>query len=97
MLRLLSNGKHKVITGYTVAAGDTVKTGHVATDVWFRELTDEEIYDYIDSAEPYDKAGAYGIQEGASVFVSRIDGDYFNIVGLPVERVYTELGKITKD
>lgn len=88
MIRLLSGGRHQVITGYTVVMGGIYTTGHVSTDVWFRPLSDEEIYDYIDSSSPYDKAGAYGIQEGASVFVPRIDGDYFNIVGLPVERVY---------
>ncbi len=91
MIRLLSGGKHRVITGCTVFADGKYITGHVSTDVWFRDLTDEEIFDYVDSSEPYDKAGAYGIQEGASVFVHRIDGDYFNIVGLPVEWVYVTL------
>ncbi len=91
MIRLLSGGKHRVITGCTVIWNGTCITGHVSTDVWFRDLSDEEIFDYIDSSEPYDKAGAYGIQEGASVFVHRIDGDYFNIVGLPVEWVYVTL------
>lgn len=94
MLRLLSGGKHQVITGCTVMWGGKKTVGHVSTDVWFRELSDEEIFDYIDNHSPYDKAGAYGIQEKASVFVSRIDGDYFNIVGLPVEWVYTTLRKV---
>lgn len=91
MIRLLSGGSHRVITGCTVYANGSFTTGHVSTDVWFRDLSDEEIFDYIDSSSPYDKAGAYGIQEGASVFVHRIDGDYFNIVGLPVEWVYVTL------
>lgn len=91
MIRLLSGGSHRVITGCTVFCGGKCITGHVSTDVWFRDLSDEEIFDYIDSSEPYDKAGAYGIQEGASVFVNRIDGDYFNIVGLPVQWVYVTL------
>lgn len=94
MIRLLSGGKHRVITGCTVVFGDKVISGHVSTDVWFRALSDGEIFDYIDSSEPYDKAGAYGIQEKASVFVERIDGDYFNIVGLPVEWVYVTLKKL---
>lgn len=94
MIRLLSGGKHRVITGCTVVLGGKVTTGHVSTDVWFRNLSDEEIFDYIDTSEPYDKAGAYGIQEKASVFVERIDGDYFNIVGLPVEWVYVTLKKL---
>lgn len=91
MLRLLSGSRHQVVSGFTVVMGETHTTRCVSTDVWFRPLSDEEIYDYIDSSSPYDKAGAYGIQERASVFVSRIDGDYFNIVGLPVERVYETL------
>ncbi len=91
MLRLLSGGKHRVITGCTIVAGEKSVTGVVSTDVWFRELSDEEIYAYIDNSVPYDKAGAYGIQESASVFVPRIDGDYFNIVGLPVQWVYVTL------
>ncbi len=97
MIRLLSGGNHRVITGCTIVWGEKVITGHVSTDVWFRELSDEEIYDYIDSSSPYDKAGAYGIQEGASVFVPRIDGDYFNIVGLPVQWVYTALQKLCRE
>lgn len=91
MIKMLSGGKHRVITGCTVMANGKTVTGHVSTDVWFRELSDGEIYDYIDASSPYDKAGAYGIQEGASVFVPRIDGDYFNIVGLPVQWVYVTL------
>ncbi len=94
MIKLLSGGRHRVITGCTLRTAEKSVTGHVSTDVWFRELSDEEIYDYIDTASPYDKAGAYGIQEGASVFVSRIDGDYFNIVGLPVQWVYVTLRKL---
>lgn len=94
MIRLLSGGKHQVITGCTVVMNGSAVTGHVTTDVWFRELSDAEINGYIDTSSPYDKAGAYGIQEGASVFVCRIDGDYFNIVGLPVEWVYVTLKKL---
>lgn len=96
MLRLLSGGRHQVVTGYTAELDGERRTGYVSTDVWFRELTDEEIYDYIDVAAPYDKAGAYGIQERASIFVSRIDGDYFNIMGLPIERVYVTLRELCR-
>lgn len=95
MLRMLSGGMHRVITGFSLMYESGGKaelvSRHVSTEVWFRELSDEEIYGYIDSSEPFDKAGAYGIQEGASVFVTRINGDYFNIVGLPVESVYVML------
>ena len=93
MLRSLSGKKHRVITGVCITDR---KTGArdafaVSTDVYFRALTDEEIYTYIDTAHPYDKAGAYGIQEGACIFVEKIHGDYNNVVGLPVCEVYVHL------
>ncbi len=94
MLRLLSGGEHFVITGFTAGTKERQITSHVATKVIFRALSEAEIDHYIDTASPYDKAGAYGIQEQASVFVERIEGDYFNIVGLPVERVYLTLREI---
>lgn len=95
MLRLLSGRGHKVATGVSVtsAAADGVGTEAfcVTTEVFFRPLSDSEICSYIDSAKPYDKAGAYGIQEKASVFVERISGDYFNVMGLPICETYRRL------
>ena len=93
MLRELSGHPHRVITG--VMLYDTV-TGASScfaesTDVHFRDLDDREIETYIRVHRPLDKAGAYGIQDGACVFVEKIVGDYYNVVGLPVCRVYTEL------
>ncbi len=96
MLRSLSGERHCVVTGVSVFDAKSGKTSTFAesTDVYFRALTEEEITDYVDLERPFDKAGAYGIQEGASIFVSRIDGDYFNIVGLPLCRLYTVLTSI---
>lgn len=84
MLREFSGGIHQVYTGFAVTHMEKVYSESVCTDVVFRELTDNEIYDYIDREKPYDKAGAYGIQEGAGIFVQRINGSYDNVVGLPV-------------
>lgn len=106
MLRTLSGSKHQVLTGYFLARaengalipeapGKTV-SACVVTDVWFRPLSDGEIYDYIDLEKPFDKAGAYGIQERAALFVTRIDGDYCNIVGLPIARIYTDLAALCR-
>lgn len=84
MLRLLSGRDHQVMTGLTVLRGDKVISHTEVTDIHFRQLTDKQIYDYISTKEPMDKAGSYGIQGGAALFVEGIRGDYFNVVGLPV-------------
>lgn len=84
MLRLLSGRAHTVMTGLSVRRGGEVSTAVVKTSVWFRTLTDGEIARYIETGEPMDKAGAYGIQGLAAAFVERIDGDYFSVVGLPI-------------
>lgn len=87
MLRALSGRAHTVYTGVTVRRGDRVLTGHEATDVVFRELTPAEIRAYVDTGEPMDKAGAYGIQGRGCVLVEGIRGDYYNVMGLPVCRL----------
>ncbi len=86
MLTTLSGRIHRVITGLAITDAATGKslTGTSVTKVWFRELSADEIAAYIASGEPLDKAGAYGIQEKGALFVSRIDGCYFNVVGLPL-------------
>ncbi|MEG2420727.1 MAG: Maf family protein [Oscillospiraceae bacterium] len=89
-LSALSGGRHQVYTGLTVLCGERTVTEHEVTTVTFRELTEEEIDDYISTGEPMDKAGSYGIQGYGALFVSEIAGDYPNVVGLPVAR----LGKI---
>ena len=84
MLRSLSGWSHQVCTGVTVCCGDALDTRCETTGVVFRQLTDDELRSYVRSGEPMDKAGAYGIQGKAALFVSGIDGDYFNVMGLPL-------------
>ncbi len=84
MLKMLSGKYHSVFTGVTIITPDSTKTFSVETRVKFFDLTDREINDYLDTGEPFDKAGAYGIQGKGSLLVEKIDGDYFNVVGLPV-------------
>ncbi|HBN38892.1 MAG TPA: septum formation protein Maf [Ruminococcaceae bacterium] len=84
MLKMLSGKYHSVFTGVTIIKPDSTKTFSVETRVKFFDLTDREINDYLDTGEPFDKAGAYGIQGKGSLLVEKIDGDYFNVVGLPV-------------
>lgn len=87
MLTQLSGCRHQVYTGVTLLRGDRVLTGHEVTDVTFRVLTGEEIADYVATGEPRGKAGAYGIQGRGALLVERIEGDYCNVMGLPVCRV----------
>ena len=91
MLKRLSGRAHQVMTGLTVLQGKKAVSHTEITDVYFRPLTEKEIHAYIQSGDPMDKAGAYGIQNGAAVFVEKICGDYFNVVGLPVCRLNTIL------
>ena len=87
MLELLSGRDHQVMTGCTVLRGDRVETFTEVTDLHFRPLRQEEIDAYVQSGEPMDKAGAYGIQGGAALFCQRLVGDYYNVMGLPVCRL----------
>lgn len=88
MLRTLSGRTHTVYTGVTVIVkGGKTVTEFEATDVTFRVLSDRQIRNYISTGEPMDKAGAYGIQKYGSLLVERINGDYFNVVGLPLCRL----------
>jgi len=93
MLRLLSGATHEVITGLALLPLGLGKPwiAHESTKVSFRRLSEPEIADYVASGEPMDKAGAYGIQGKAGVFVKRISGDYFNIVGLPMAKLWMKL------
>lgn len=87
MLSTLSGVRHQVYTGLTVLRGGEKHTEYEVTDVSFRELTQGEIEDYIRTGEPMDKAGAYGIQGYGALFISGIQGDYYNVMGLPVCRL----------
>ena len=84
MLRRLSGRDHQVLTGLTVLGGDRTENLTVTTTLRFRALSDAEIRNYIATGEPMDKAGAYGIQGLAAMFVVGLDGDYYNVMGLPV-------------
>lgn len=84
MLSMLSGKSHFVYTGYSLCLGKKMYTGYQKTEVEFRKLTDDEIRRYVESGEPMDKAGAYGIQEKGALFVKGIHGDYFNVMGLPI-------------
>ena len=84
MLSMLSGRAHQVMTGVTVLQGKRSHSFTEITDVYFRPLSEMEILSYIHSGDPMDKAGSYGIQSGASLFVEKIVGDYYNVVGLPV-------------
>lgn len=92
MLRLLSGRTHQVITGVCLTTTKRQKRFAVATDVTFKQLSDEEIDYYVSHFKPFDKAGAYGIQEWIGyIGVTGIKGSYFNVMGLPVQRLYEEI------
>ena len=92
-LRMLSGRSHKVTTGCTFICGSEKKSLTVTTEVFFRELSDDDIEWYISTGEPFDKAGGYGIQGKGALLINSINGDYFNVVGLPVSTVYNEIKK----
>ena len=91
MLHLLSGRDHQVMTGCTVLCGEQSESFTEITDLHFRPLTDREIIKYVESGEPMDKAGAYGIQGGAALFCEKLSGDYYNVVGLPLCRLWKTL------
>ncbi len=93
MLQLLQGKEHQVYTGIAAAQGSKLALDYQKTQVFFRELSATEIWSYIASGEPFGKAGAYAIQGLAALFVTGIIGDYFNVVGLPLER----LGNLLKN
>ena len=97
MLRLLSGRDHQVMTGCTLRRGDTVQSFTEVTDLHFRELSEGEISRYVASGEPMDKAGAYGIQGGAALFCTHMVGDYYNVMGLPVCRLFSALKTIAPE
>ncbi len=96
MLTLLSGRRHEVITGIFLRNGDREICERAITAVWFAPMTAQEIDDYVASGEPMDKAGAYGVQGAASKFITRIEGCYFNVVGLPIGLVYRHYVKLTR-
>ncbi|HEY1338702.1 MAG TPA: Maf family protein [Bryobacteraceae bacterium] len=93
MLALLSGRRHEVMTGICIKRGTEVVRDWAVTDVWFTTMSEREIDDYVASGEPMDKAGGYAIQGLASKFIEKIEGCYFNVVGLPIALVYRKLRK----
>ena len=92
MLRDLSGREHHVVTAVTIRDLNHKKSLKATTKVWFKELSDDEITYYVDTYKPFDKAGAYAIQEWIGhIGITRIEGSYFNVVGFPVQRVYEAL------
>lgn len=94
MLEMLSGNKHEVITGVCVIYQNKIHQFEKTTKVTFYKLTDTQIENYINTAEPYDKAGGYGIQQAGGLFVKKIDGDYYNVVGLPIAKLNRLLVKL---
>ena len=92
MLREISGRTHQVTTGVSLLTATSQRSFSVTTDVTFKQLTDDEIQHYVSHYRPFDKAGAYGIQEWIGyIGVTGLNGSYYNVMGLPVQRIYTEL------
>lgn len=92
MLKALRGRRHTVCTGVTVRQGSRFRTEHESTEVLFRsDLTDGDLQAYVDTGEPLDKAGAYGVQARGALLVERVDGDFYNVIGLPLLRLYRML------
>lgn len=97
MLKLLSDRSHEVITGVTIKDKSQIKTFSEITEVSFKNLHSSEIEFYIKNYAPYDKAGAYGIQEWIGMIgITKISGSYFNVVGLPIQKLYDQLEAFKK-
>ncbi len=94
MLRLLSGREHQVMTGVSVLSASGFLTATEVTDLRFRPLSKREIDAYVATGEPMDKAGAYGIQGGAALFAEHLRGDYYNVMGLPVCRLWKMLHQL---
>jgi septum formation protein len=97
ILSRLSGNRHTVVTGVTLRSAQKRLSFSAYSDVFFRELTREEITYYIDTFHPFDKAGAYGIQEWiGSVGITRIEGSFYNVMGLPIQQLYQRLGEFAR-
>jgi septum formation protein len=88
MLRRLSGRTHRVLTGCALVCCDRIETLCDGADVTFYPMTDDEINDYLDTGEPFDKAGAYGIQGYGGRYIQKIDGDFYSVMGLPLAKLY---------
>ena len=98
MVARLAGNRHTVVTGVTLRTPERIETFSAESDVWFRPLSEDEIAYYVDTYQPFDKAGSYGIQEWIGyVGIERIDGSFYNVMGLPIQRLYVELEKFIND
>jgi len=97
ILKLLSDNTHEIVTGFTVIKESKSITEHVISKVKFKKLSEAEIKAYVATGEPMDKAGGYGIQEKGGLFIESIEGDYFNVVGLPIFAVAEALKQFGVD
>lgn len=95
MLKKLSGSWHEVITGICIFDGEECLIDHVVTRVHFVKMAEQEIEAYIDTDEPYDKAGAYGVQGLAGMYIDSIEGDYYNIMGFPMARIRSMLKEVS--
>ena len=91
MLRSYSDSSHEVITGFAIRHGETIVCHSTLTKVYFKKLTDEQIISYINTDEPYDKAGGYAVQGRAALYIAGVTGDWYSVVGLPIHAVKTLL------
>ena len=91
MLKELSGESHLVLTGCAIVYNDTVDTFYDGATVHFNRMTDTEINEYLDTNEPFDKAGAYGIQGYGAKYIKKIEGDYYSVMGVPLQKLYNKL------
>ena len=91
MLKALSGRTHRVLTGCAIVMNDYKDTFYEFADVTFTNMTDEEIYRYIETKEPMDKAGSYGIQKHGAKFVEKVNGDFYTVMGMPIHKLYEKL------
>lgn len=94
MISTLSGATHQVLTGIAILKNGTCRTGLQKTSVRFRKMTDNEVDFLVDKGDPYDKAGGYAVQAQAALFIEGIEGDYWNVVGLPINLVYTLVNEL---
>ena len=96
MLRSLSGNAHEVLTGCAIIYNDTIDLFYDSAKVYFNEMSDLEINEYLDTNEPFDKAGSYGIQGYGARYVKGIEGDYYSVMGVPLQKLYNKLRDLDK-
>jgi septum formation protein len=96
MLQKLSGKSHDVLTGCAIVYNDTIDTFYTSTKVTFNDITELEINEYLDTNEPFDKAGAYGIQGHGARYIKGIEGDYYSVMGLPIQKLYKKVRNLEK-